>query len=381
MGAAPRKSVIAAVHPLTGGAAHFNASMVKAMRERSEVDLVSWRRLYPPLLYRGQALDTVSRTGLELGAEFLVDWLDVRTWRTAMRRVGEFRAEVLVLPWLHPVLAPPYHYFLRHVAASTVRVVVCHNVLPHESIPGGRFLTRAVLRHADLLVVHAPQQREELAALGLGGKPVLEAFHPRFCPGDLAPEPSAQERSVERARQGAPELSLLTFGAIRPYKGVDLALEALAMVDPSLHVRLTVAGHFWAGGDALRRQARELGLNDRLELRDGFVPNEEAALLFATADASLLPYRSASQSGVAQLSFAYGRPVIATRVGGLPSAVADGRDGILVEPGDPVALALAIERMAREHKKLAAGVRADASERSFTRYAELLDEAIAQVRR
>src|SRR5262249_23388338 len=83
-----------------------------------------------------------------------------------------------------------------------------------------------------------------------------------------------------------------------------------------------------------RRRGAALGLNGLLELRDGYVPNEETARLFAEADAALLPYRSASQSGVAQLAFAYGRPVIATRVGGLPAAVADGEDGLLCEP-DP----------------------------------------------
>src|SRR5206468_9242837 len=133
----------------------------------------------------------------------------------------------------------------------------------------------------------------------------------------------------------------------------------------------TVAGRFWEGGSELRRQAERLGLNGRLELRDGFVPNQETAVLFAAADASLLPYRSASQSGVVQLSFAYGRPVIATRVGGLPAAVRDGVDGILCEPDDVHALTLAIGRMAAGHEALAEGVRAREGETSFRRYGEL----------
>ena len=91
------------------------------------------------------------------------------------------------------------------------------------------------------------------------------------------------------------------------------------------------------------------GLGDRVEIRDRFIPNDEAALLFGAAHASLLPYRSASQSGVVQLSFAYGCPVIATRVGGLPAAVGDGVDGILCEPS-AADVAAAIERMAREHE-------------------------------
>jgi glycosyltransferase involved in cell wall biosynthesis len=374
-----RKTVAAAVHPLTGGAAHFNGGMIKALAERGPVDVISWRRLYPPFLYSGQTSDHVSEPPFRPEAVFLLDCLNPLSWRKALARLREFESQALVLPWLHPVLAPPYSYLLRRAPRDVARVVICHNVVPHEPLRGGAALTRAVLRHADLFVVHASRQREELAGFGLADIPVLKAFHPRFVASDLAPEPGEEERAAERRRQGNPELSLIMFGAVRPYKGVDLALKALALVDPALHVRLTVAGKFWEGGAELRQQAEALGLNGRLELRDGFVPNEEAALLFAAADASLLPYRSASQSGVVQLSFAHGRPVIATRVGGLPAAVSDGSDGLLCDP-EPASIARAIERMAQEKQQLAAGVRADAHEHSFARYAELLDGALGEAR-
>jgi glycosyltransferase involved in cell wall biosynthesis len=121
----------------------------------------------------------------------------------------------------------------------------------------------------------------------------------------------------------------------------------------------------------------ELGLQDRVELRDGFVSNEEAALLFSAADAAVLPYRSATQSGVVQLAFAYGTPVIATAVGGLPEAVSDGVDGLLCPPDDPQALAAAISRLPQLRATLTAGVRASAYEHSFQRYSELLEEALA----
>ena len=381
MAAGIRKTVIAAVYPHAAGAAQFNAAMVKAMAERGAVDLISWRRLYPSPFYRGQSTDTASRPHSPPEAAFLLDWHDPRTWREALRRVAEFEPEALVLPWLHPVMTPPYRYLLSRAPRRTARVVICHNVIPHEPMRGLVWLTRAALRHADLLVTHAPHQRGELAALGLASTALLEAFHPRFRASDLAPEPSEAERAAERSRQGNPDLLLLTFGSVRPYKGVDLALDALALVDPRLDVRLIVAGRFWGCAGALRARAERLGLDGRVELRDGFVSNEEAALLFSIADASLLPYRSASQSGVVQLSFAYGRPVIATEVGGIPAAVENGRDGILCEPSDPAALARAIERMARERAALAAGVRADAAEHSFRRYCELLDGALAELSR
>lgn len=369
-------AVIAPVHPLVSGAAQFNTAMVGALRELGPVHAVSWRRLYPPLVHRRGTHDLESRPTRVEEAEPVLDWIDPRSWREAVRRIADSQPRAIVLPWIHPVMAPPYRYLLRRSPGGAARVVICHNVVPHEPVRFGQIASRAVLRHADLLVVHASQQVGELAALGIGGDRVLRLFHPRFTAPDLCTLPSPDQVRRERARQGDPDLALLAFGAIRPYKGIDLALQALARVRPELHVRLTVAGVFWDGGAELRRQVAALELEHRVELRSGYVSNEEAALLFSAADGSLLPYRSASQSGVVQLSFAHGVPVIATAVGGLTDAITDGGDGLLCPPDDVPALTAAIERFATDGARLAMGVRRASDEHSFRRYGQLLHAAL-----
>jgi glycosyltransferase involved in cell wall biosynthesis len=367
--------VIAAVQPLISGAAHFNTAMVAALRKRAAVDVISWRRMYPPLLYRGPLRDEDAALQTPRAA-FVLDWHDPRTWREAARRVSAHEPDLLVMPWLHPVVATQYRWLLRKAPEGTRRIVVCHNVTPHEPFRGSALLTRAALRHADCFVTHARRQQAELSSLGLGHVPTVDAFHPRFVASDLAAPPTTAAVAAERRRHGNPELLLLCFGAIRPYKGLDLALEALALVDPALSVRLVVAGRFWSGEPAYRRQLEQLGLGNRVELRDRYIPDDEAAVLFAAADAVLLPYRSASQSGVIQLAFAHGRPVIATAVGGIPEAVSDGEDGLLCPSESPRALAKAIERMAREKDRLTAAVARRQDSHSFDRYAELLTGAI-----
>jgi glycosyltransferase involved in cell wall biosynthesis len=292
-----------------------------------------------------------------------------------VRRLEEFGAEAVILPWLHPVSTPPCRWLLRH-ASSMKRVVVCHNVLPHERVPAAAWLTRSTLRHADLFVTHAPQQADELATLGLGEIPTLSAFHPRFVACDLAPVPTPEEVAAERRRLGDPDLLLLFFGAVRPYKGLDVALEALAQVDPALDARLVVAGRFWEEPDRYEALVDRLGLQGRVEIRAGYVTNEDTALIFSAADGVVLPYRSATQSGVAQLAFAYGRPVVATSVGGLPAAIEHRRTGLLCPPDNPFALARAIERLAAARGDLAAGVAASADRHSFRRYAELLTDQL-----
>ena len=167
------------------------------------------------------------------------------------------------------------------------------------------------------------------------------------------------------------------FGAIRPYKGVDIALDALAArrSRASTSASSSPVGRGTAATSCRPGPASAASTGGSRSATASF-PNEEAALLFGAADASLLPYRSASQSGVVQLSFAYGCPVIATRVGGLPAAVDDGVNGILCEP-DAADVAAAIERMAREHAPLAAGVPQPARRVFVPAILRALDEAVA----
>ena len=371
-----RVAVLAPVHPMTVGAAAFNTAMVHALRQRCEVDVVGWRRHYPPLLYRGSERDEQSSSVAEERVDAVLDWASPRTWRIALDRLDGFGASALVLPWVHAVMSPPYRWLLRHAPGSVRRAVICHNVVPHEPFPGARFLTRSVLANADLLVTHAPHQAVELAELDLGDIPVLEAFHPRFVSEDLAPAPSSDEIVAERRRLGDPDVSLLFFGAVRPYKGLDIALEALAELDRSADVKLVVAGRFWEDRHAYEKLVDRLGIRARVEIRDGYVANDDAALAFSAADAVVLPYRTATQSGVAQLAFAYGKPVVATRVGGLPAAIAHDRTGYLVPPADAAALADGITRVVSEPERFRAAIAAERESTSFARYAELLAGAL-----
>jgi D-inositol-3-phosphate glycosyltransferase len=370
-----RFCVVAPTHPLTVGAAQFNAAMVHALRRRADVEFLSWKRPYPPVLYRGPVRDERSQPPWVEPAEFLLDWADPRTWRLAVARAEAFGAEAIVLPWVHPVSAPPYRWLLRASCGRFRRIMICHNVLPHEPVPFARRLARSVFDKADIVVTHAPGQRAELEELGVSAA-IVEAFHPLFVPGDLAREPDQAAVDAERARFGAPGLLLLVYGAVRPYKGVDLALEALARVDPRLDVHVVVAGRFWTPRSELEALARRLGVADRVELRDGYVSNEDTALLLAACDAVLLPYRSATQSGVAALALGHGRPVVATSVGGLPAAIEHGVDGLLAQAGDVAALASAIERVAAERERLTAGARRTRGRRSFDRYAAILESAL-----
>ncbi len=169
-------------------------------------------------------------------------------------------------------------------------------------------------------------------------------------------------------------LHLLFFGIVRPYKGLDVLLRAIARADCGPALTLTVAGEFWGGLGATRALVSELGLDGRVELRPGYVPAAEIGPLLRPADALVLPYRCATASQNAWLAFSAGVPVIATRTGTFEEQVSDGVDGLLCEPGDEASLAAALTRLCEPGvaARLRGGVRAVSPDTMWEAYLDAL---------
>jgi len=185
------------------------------------------------------------------------------------------------------------------------------------------------------------------------------------------------ERAIARRQMDiSPDERLALFlGLIRPYKGVDILLEAFARLPEGSRWRLVVAGEPWEGlGEALSAQVEALGLGDRVELRFGWAPEPEVEQLLSAADVLVLPYRNGTQSAVAPMALSRGLPVLATDVGGLGEVVEDGVSGLLVEPGSPEALSDALVRLEGEGlEQFAAGALVSSSRWTWEGYAEALE--------
>jgi glycosyltransferase involved in cell wall biosynthesis len=264
-----------------------------------------------------------------------------------------------------PVQVASYLSILKALKGSGARtVVIAHNVTPHESHIGDRALTRALFRRVDAILVHGPDQVVE--AGGLSEKQVLVAGMPAHFPGTLEAHPP------EASPEPGVHNSLLFFGLVRPYKGLDILLRAMSVAGAQPH--LVVAGEFWQSEGDVRSLVSELQLSSRVTLRPGYVDAADIPSLFAAADALVLPYRRATGSQNALLAFRYGRPVIATRTGSLADAVQDGVNGIVCAPDDVGDLARAIDCLYQpgEAVRLRSGVRYQDVSSEWTSYIETL---------
>lgn len=322
-----RIALVGPTHPYKGGIAQHTTVLAQRLAAAGhDVRIVSWLRQYPTRLYPGRQTVKVAEFVTFPQTERTLSWNRPDTWVRAARRLRT--DDLVVFAHVTPAQAVPYRVMLGSLHGHVRTAVICHNVLPHESSKVDEPLVRALLGAMDRVLVHSTAQRDE--ARRLTRAPVVVAPLPPFAPPAFAGQPTPGEHR-----------RLLFFGLVRPYKGLDVLLRALAAGPDD--VRLRVAGEFWGGTASTESLARALGIADRVELRPGYVAADEVPALFADVDALVLPYRAATGSQGVWTGFQFGLPVIATSAGQLAAGIDDGVDGLVVPPDDAGALAAALE--------------------------------------
>jgi len=242
-----------------------------------------------------------------------------------VRRIHRTEPDVVHVQWL---TLPRYDLrWVSRLRRDRPVVLTAHNVLPHAGEADER-RRRATYAAFDRIVVHTRSGAEQLAGFGVSRERVVRIPHGTFD----APPAASIEPPTGR--------SLLFFGLIRRYKGLDVLVRALAQVPDA---RLVVAGDPLDPIEPIRALAGELGVSDRIDWRLGYLPQEEVEALMREATLTVFPYRSTeSASGALATALGHGRPAVVTDVGALGDTVRDYEAGLVVPPEDPDALADAI---------------------------------------
>ena len=335
-----RVAFIGPMPPIRSGIARHSAAVACAVGRRSGHVVRVWgfRRQYPGFLYPGDAERTAGgHAPGELGLRETMDGVNPLSWRRTVAQILDWRPDLAVLPAWTFFLAPALGHVANRMRAAGVSVsMIVHNAFDHEESAWKSRLSLWQLSKADRFVTH----NEDLASAlrsRFPHTPCAVFPHPVF---DDLPEP---EGHLPREA----ELELLFFGLVRPYKGLDIALQAVSRLG-SRDVRLTIAGEFWGELDQTKALIERLGIANRVDLRPGYATDSEAAELFARADALVLPYRSVTGSGVVPTACHYRRPVVASDLPGLATVIRDGETGWLAPRGEmPDALAEVIARLDR----------------------------------
>lgn len=337
-----RVCLVGPVHPYRGGIAHFTSVLATEFEKTHPVVIINFKRQYPSLLFPGKTQYDESGEALAVESSRVIDTLDPRSFYKAARAIAIAQCNIAIFQWWHPFFAPAYGsiiFFLRRMAPTKI-IFLCHNVLPHESSPMDRLLIRMGFGQVDRFLVQSEEDRRSLLRIKKSARVVVHP-HPIY---DVFRQDRYTRRGA-REELGVTGHVLLFFGYVRPYKGLGVLLDGLARTRRLPETTLLVVGEFYEDKRPYLDRIEKLGIANSVRIVDHYVPNEEVEKYFCACDAVVLPYRSATQSGIVQIAYAFDRPVIVTAVGGLPDVVEDGVTGFVVPPGNPQALAEATDRI------------------------------------
>ena len=338
-----RLALVGPFPPFRGGIAQFTDMLSSAFERYGDtVERISYRRLYPSLIFPGK-----SQTDLESPCPHkslpLMDSVLPNRWAQARKRIRSLNPDGILTQWWHPFFAPG---LIRSLPPEIPSGAICHNILPHESFPMAKWLTRRFLKRNDLIVTHSNTDR--IMAQELSGRDcLLRLYLPLY--DQYLESPISRAEARRELGYGEGDRVLLFFGLIRPYKGLADLIEAAEMM--GTEIKLLIVGECYSGCRELEQRLENSSLEERVVWVDEFVPDTEVARFFRAADLVVLPYRHSTQSAVAQTALAFRKPLVLTETGGLSEVVDEGSTGFLVPPEDPAALAEGILRgieLARE---------------------------------
>lgn len=338
--------IIGPAHPLRGGLATFNQRLAKAFREEGhDCSIYSFSLQYPSFLFPGKTQYTDDPPPENLTIHTVINSVNPLNWLRVGNRLRREKPDLIVVRFWLPFMGPALGTLLRRVRKNRHTRIICiaDNVIPHEKRPGDPAFTRYFLKSCDAFVTMSEKVMTDLRQFE-PAKPARLVAHPLY---DNFGEPVAKAAAREKIRIETAGPLLLFFGFIRHYKGLDLLLRAMA--DPRIReagIRLLIAGEFYEDEKKYQELIRELGISDLLFLRTDFIPDADVRYYLCAADAVVQPYRNATQSGVTPLAYHFEKPMIVTRVGGLPALVPDGQVGLVVDP-EPAAIADGILRYAQ----------------------------------
>jgi glycosyltransferase involved in cell wall biosynthesis len=256
-----------------------------------------------------------------------------------------WKPDVVHFHWLPlPIVDRRFLPFIQRIAPTVMTV---HDTLPFNGAPGSSLQTLgalSALKRFHRLIVHTGQGVKRVS-LHVGGAENIACIAHGLLHQDASALPPT------RAKVGPDgKVTFLLFGKLKPYKGVDVLIQALSFLSPATRAkcRIRIVGRPYMPTEPLMQMAQDLGVADMIDWQLRFVSDEELTRQIDDAGVLLFPYREIEASGVLMAGIARGRPVIASRLGAFAELLEDGKQGLLVAAGDPSPLANAIERTVSE---------------------------------
>ncbi|MGF7230754.1 glycosyltransferase [Arachidicoccus sp.] len=329
--------IIGPAHPLRGGLASFDERLTRQfLQEGHDASIYTFSLQYPGFLFPGTTQYSTEPTPKDLKIKVSINSVNPLNWLKVGNELKKIKPDIIVVRYWIPFMGACLGTILRKVKKNKHTKIICiaDNVLPHEKRPGDKQLTHYFLKPVDAFVTMSNKVLNDLHIFTQ--KPAKLVTHPLYDGFGT----SIAKKDARKHLQINDEPTILFFGFIRKYKGLDILLRAMKLLSEKSKVenivlpKLLIAGEFYEDKENYFSLIKELGIEENLILHTDFIADSEVRYYLSAADFVIQPYRNATQSGVTPLAYHFEKPMLVTNVGGLPDMVPNEKCGVVVSPSE-----------------------------------------------
>ena len=326
--------------PFRGGISDLNVALAHHLSKRHEIHAINFTTQYPKVLFPGKTQFKKGDYALEVDSIRCLSSINPFSWRKTAIKIIDLEPDLVLFSFWLAFFAPAFSGVAKKIKkySDATIMVICHNIIPHEEHLLGTRLTKRFFSFIDSFFVLSKKVKNELLSFVPEAKykysphPIYNIFK-----NTLSKEQAKAELKI------ATKKVLLFFGLIRKYKGLDILINAMEKINTELEdYTLLIVGECYENKGKYTDLIKKAGITDNVQCHYYFVPDNEVGKYFSASDVVVLPYKTASQSGIVQIAYHFNTPVIVSNVGGLPEIVDEGKTGYCVEPS-PNAFAKAIK--------------------------------------
>ena len=318
-----RIAILSCFYPYRGGISQFNACLYRELEKEHTVKAFNFRRQYPEFLFPGRTqYVTADDEADRIESDRLLDTANPFSYAGTLRQIRKWKPDLLIMRYWMSWFAPSLGWIARHMKKDCKVISILDNVVPHEPRFFDAPFTKYFLKGSDGFVTLCDAVAEDLLRLCPDAryKVIPHPLYSHF--GERKDRQDAEDRlGLEHGKK-----NILFFGLIRDYKGLDILIDAFSGLDDSY--RLIIAGEPYGSFDKYVPLIEKAG-RERIHTFLHYIKDSEVADYFSAADVAVLPYRSATQSGISSVSYHFEVPMIVTDVGGLRETIGDRGTGIV----------------------------------------------------
>ena len=329
--------IVGPSYPYRGGNSLFVTYLYNSLKDNFDVKIYNYKLLYPSILFPGKTqFDESKLVVFKAPNERIVNSINPFNWISSASKINKEKADLVIFDWWHPFFSF-CHFTISLLIKKKYKnkiLFITENVVSHESHFIDRILTKIGLSNSSMFLALSGIVEKELENFAKG-KPVFRSELPIYECYSVTKN-FDQDKFKKELGINSGNNVLLFFGYVRKYKGLDLLIKAMPEITRKKpNTTLLIVGEFYDDPKPYLDLINSLSLVDKIKVVNKFVPNEEVEKYYRISDLVVLPYRSATQSGILNVAYGFSKPVLVTNVGGLAEFVEDGVTGYVIKPDNP----------------------------------------------